>query len=378
MNAPDAPLASPDDFLGLEQGVHMAAAGESPPLASHERVVHDFLMDKAGGMSGRERIFDRVDEARRTVASHLTCSADDVGFPLNVAHGVNLVARGVGGPGDNAVMVQWEYPSASYPWMVGSEMDVRLVRGPRPSLDLDRIAEAVDSRTRAIVTSLVSYYTGELVDLGALRRMADAVGAVVIVDISHALGVMQLDLSDADFAFSCGYKWSLGVHGAGVGYCNRTRQPEWRPREVGWTSAEWIDAPDRDLRVVPVSDGRRFELGNPAVLPVLLLANGLAYLNGLGMEEVEAHVRNLATRLLDGLTSDGVTTLTPSATERRLGIVSFAVEDEQRWRLGLEARGVRAWIGDRRVRLSPHVYNGETDVARVLAAVRAVRTAGAD
>jgi selenocysteine lyase/cysteine desulfurase len=195
------------------------------------------------------------------------------------------------------------------------------------------------------------------------------------VDASQALGVANFDISLTDFTFACGYKWALGTHGAGIAYCNAARQPGWQPRESGWTSAEWVDADVRDTSVTTVRDGRRFELGNPAALCVQILGNGVDYLQDSGIDSIERHVRALTDVLWTELQALGMRMLTPSDPRRRLGIVAFAVDDEARWRRGLEAREVLAWTGDKRVRISPHLYNGMADVRQAIDAVEAVRNA---
>lgn len=365
-------LADPSDFHGLRHVHHLAAAGETPFLASQSTLFARFMEDKGDGMSGRERIYRNVDRARASVGKLLGVRVKEVGFPLNVAQGMNLVTRPLAGTAGNIVCPQWEYPSAMYPWVTGTGLEVRLVHDDRYQMDLDRFAASVDDSTRAIVVSVVSYYTGERIDLRAYRELADRHGAMLIVDMSHAFGAAPFDVTLTDFAFGCGYKWALGTHGAGIAYCNSERQPGWVPLDSGWTSAEWLDAGVRDATVVPVDDGRRFELGNPAALSVQLLGAGVDYLTSYGVEAIEAHLlalTSLLRRELDGL---GLNILTPESTDRRLGIVAFTVDDEAAWRRGFEARNVLGWVGDRRVRLSPHLYNSTGDIAAAVAAVAAI------
>jgi selenocysteine lyase/cysteine desulfurase len=369
------PLVSPGDFVGLPGLCHLAAAGETPMLASQAAVFSDFMYDKGRGMAGRERIYAKVSRTADSLGALLGCQAAELGFPQNVAQAMNMVARSLDLPDGNVVLPQWEYPSVLYPWVTGTNLEVRLVRTPDHLMDARRFRDTVDSRTRALAVSLVSYFTGELIDLAEYRDIADSCGALLIVDVSQALGVANFDISLTDFAFACGYKWALGTHGAGIAYCNAARQPRWQPRESGWTSAEWVDAGVRDTSVTPVRDGRRFELGNPAALCVQILGNGVDYLRAVGIDSVERHVRALTDVLWAGLGALGMRLLTPSDARRRLGIVAFAVEDEARWRRGLEVRGVLAWTGDKRVRISPHLYNGMADVRQALDAVEAVRNA---
>jgi selenocysteine lyase/cysteine desulfurase len=365
----EGPLADPNDFHGLAGVHHLAAAGETPLLASQAAVFERFMADKAKAMAGRERNFERVEDARRAVAGLMRVKPAEIGFPLSVAHGMNVLAGSFGDRNGNVVAPQWEYPSMTYPWVTGTGLELKLVPAPGYRMDAERFAETVDDKTRAIVVSLVSYFTGERIDLNVYREIADRHGAMLVIDMSHALGAGDFDLTLADFAFSCGYKWALGTHGAGIAYCNADRQPDWTPSDSGWMSAEWVDAGIRDATVVPVRDGRRFELGNPAVLTVQILANGVEYLSRLGLPAIEAHLLSMTGRLRQGLADLGLGILTPAESNRRLGIVSFTIDDEGWWRGELEKRKILGWVGDRRVRLSPHVYNSHGDIGAVLAAI---------
>jgi cysteine desulfurase/selenocysteine lyase len=74
------------------------------------------------------------------------------------------------------------------------------------------------------------------VDLPALRRLADQVGAWLLVDFTQASGYLPIEASLADFAFSACYKWMLGIAGVAVAYWNRRRLPGWAPASAGWHS----------------------------------------------------------------------------------------------------------------------------------------------
>jgi cysteine desulfurase / selenocysteine lyase len=327
------------------------------------------MADKSQGMSGRERIYERIENARRTVAGLLHVTPSGVGFPLSVAHGMNLLAGSFRNRRGNVVAPQWEYPSVTYPWITGTDLELRLVPNANYAMDADRFADSVDGDTRAILVSLVSYYTGERIDLNVYRDIADRHGAMLVIDMSHAFGAANFDVSLADFAFGCGYKWALGTHGAAIGYCNAARQPQWVPSDSGWMSAEWVDADVRNATVTTFRDGRRFELGNPATLSVEILATGVDYLARIGTPAIETHLLSMTEVLREGLVALGLSVLTPEEKERRLGIVSFRVNDEARWRKEFEARRILGWVGDKRIRLSPHVYNSLDEIAAVRAAI---------
>ena len=365
-------LAPTSDFVGLEGLVHLAAGGETPFLCRHERTYQRYAELKATGKRGLGRIMADADVARERVARLLGGSVDDVGFSYNVSQACNMVARVVakGRPG-NVVMQRWEYPSMMYPWLRLRESgwDVRLLANADNLIDYEQLAGLVDSGTAAIVVSHVSYLTGERVDLARLRAMADSVGALLVVDASHSLGVVQTDWSLADFVFCCCYKWLLGAHGVSIAYRNQQRLPAWTPQEVGWANVEWQDAADRGGALTPVHTGRMFELGISGLLAAAILGSALDYLGQFPLSDVETHVLNLSGHLLAGLESCGIEVMTPSAASQRAGNVAFAVDDQDAWRERLEEANVLCWTSDNRVRLSGFIYNDDEDVARALSAV---------
>lgn len=374
-------LVAKSDFLGLERVAHLAAGGETPFLKSHLDVMRQFAQDKSEGMEGRERFLAIAEETRGSLARMMGCQADDIGFPHSVAQAVNIVVGSLNlKPGDNVVMERWEFPSMFYPWLYYREfgVEVRLIE-PDPGsyqAPLEKIAALVDGRTRAVAISQVSYLTGERHDLAAYAKIAHDVGAMLIVDATHALGVVPVHAPHADFLFAACYKWILGTHGVAVAYWNRDRLPNWRPIEVGWRSLEWQNAAERggDYRHLPT--GQIFELGNPAFIGTSILANAVDYLAAVGIDRIESHVLELSGELWRRLDALGVNLFTPSNAEQRAGNIAFAVDDELHWRHELEAREVLTWTSDNRVRMSTHLYNDMDDVARGARAVEEILAQG--
>jgi cysteine desulfurase / selenocysteine lyase len=341
-------------------------------LTAQPGVLTDYARDKARGLDGIRSIYSRVSRARDDAAELLGVTPEEIGFPLNVAQAMSSIARTLDARGGNVVIPQWEFSSTLYPWVTGTSLDVRLAREHDHLLDVDRVSELVDGNTRAIVVSLVSYYTGELLDLVALRRVADSVGAALIVDASHAVGAVDFDATLADFVLSCGYKWMLGAHGGAIAYCNARRQPHWLPRESGWRSTVEVPTVERNLSVTQYTDGRRFELGNPAILPVLMTGEGVRYLTRLGIGAVDSYLGTLTRRIVERIDGLGLDLLTPRESQRRAGIVSFRVDDSSAWQARLDADGILVWATEGRVRLSPHVYTTPDDVDRALDAISTI------
>ena len=366
-------------FIGIDHVAHLATGGESPVLRANLEAATRFLLDKGDGMPGRERFFATADRTRTALARRLGGRPEDVAFLGSASEGLHVASEGIDWrAGDNVVVSQSEFPSVLLAWqrLRPRGVEVRGV-GREAVVCADEIAAAVDRRTRAIAVSHVSYLTGARHDLGRLRGLADRVGARLVVDASHALGVVPVDGTLCDAVVACCYKWLLAVHGVGVFYVNSRRWPDLAAPWVGWHSTHREDDWRRRTEYRLREDGARFEAGNPPFLPVYVLDSALRTLDGLDPRAVEAHVLALGGTLRAGLAKLGLPVFTPEAPEERAGNIVFATDRSADVERGLREAGVLVWAGDGRVRLSVHAYNDEADVARALAVLGDLTARGA-
>jgi selenocysteine lyase/cysteine desulfurase len=366
-------------FIGIEHVAHLATGGEAPVLCEHLAAATRFLLDKGDGMPGRERFFTTADRTRVALAARLGGRPEDVAFLGSASEGLHVASEGIDWrPGDNVVVGQSEFPSVLLAWqrLRPRGVEVRAV-GREAVVTHDEIGAAVDGRTRAIAVSHVGYLTGARHDLGRLRGLADRAGARLVVDASHALGVVPVDGTLCDVVVACCYKWLLAVHGVGVFYVNSRRWPDLAAPWVGWHSTEreedWRRRTEYRLR----EDGSRFEAGNPPFLPIYVLDSALRTLDSLDPRAVEAHVLGLGGTLRAGLAKLGLPVLTPEAPEGRAGNIVFATDRSADVERALREAGVLVWAGDGRVRLSVHAHNDEADVLRALAVLGDLTARGA-
>ncbi len=367
---PPGPIAK-TAFIGIAHVAHLATGGEAPVLRAHLDATARFLLDKGDGMPGRARFMDVVARARAALARRLGGAPEDVAFLASASEGLHVAAEGVDWrPGDNVVVGQAEYPSVLHVWhrLRPRGVEVRAVADD-VVVRAEALARAVDARTRVIAASHVSYLTGARLPLAGLRALADRVGARLVVDASHALGVVPVDGTLCDVVVACCYKWLLGVHGTAVFYVNGRRWPTLAPPWVGWHAIareeDWRRRGEYRLR----PGAERFEAGNPAFLPLYVLEEALRVLDQVDPAAVEAHVLALGGRLRAGLVKLGLPVLTPEPPEARAGNIVFASERSLEVEAALRAAGVLVWAGDGRVRLSVHAYNDEGDVERALEAL---------
>ncbi|WP_213992944.1 aminotransferase class V-fold PLP-dependent enzyme [Sodalis sp. dw_96] len=361
----DFPLFNPVDF-NLPEGVtHICAGGETAVLHRHQTAVATYFSDKANGMPGRTAQEEKLQLVRRQIAASWQVQPRDIGFVSNVAEGMSMLIESIHWrPGDNVCVYANEYPSlVSTLSLQKQKMELRLAQSIVPQ----EMARHIDNRTRLIAVSYISYLNGERADLMKLRELADAVGAMLVVDYTQAAGYLPINADIADFAFSACYKWLLGVTGTAIAYWNSRRRPDWRPLSAGWHSISiGTKRPDYLGELTLHQDALCFTRGNPSHISLYVLSSALDYLSAFDMHRVEAHIRQLTVPLLAALVDHSISTSTPAEPHRHGASVCIDTPHNAEVVALLREEKIFAWGGRGRVRFSFHGYNTLADVAHLI------------
>jgi kynureninase len=159
---------------------------------------------------------------------------------------------------------------------------------------VDELAAVVGPDTALVLLSHVAFRSGAVADLPALTALAHEAGALTVWDLSHAAGVLPLELDrwQVDLAVGCGYKYLNGGPGAPAFLYAATRLlPELRQPVQGWMgSAEPFVMGER---YAPAPGIRRFLSGTPPIVGMLPIADMLALLDEAGMAAVRRKSESL-------------------------------------------------------------------------------------
>lgn len=149
------------------------------------------------------------------------------------------------------------------------------------------VIDAISDEIGVVALTHVGYGTGRMYDMGAITDAAHAAGALVVWDLAHSAGAMPLDVSAADFAVGCGYKYLNGGPGAPAFlYVRPDRLSGFHNPITGWFGHT---APfDFTLDFVPADGIERGLVGTPHVLSLAALDAALDVFDGVDMRLVRA------------------------------------------------------------------------------------------
>jgi len=216
------------------------------------------------------------------------------------------------------------------------------LRTPAP----EDVAEAITEEVAVVMLTQVDYRSGRMHDMDAITKRAHEVGAVMIWDLAHSAGAVQVDMagSNAEFAVGCTYKYLNGGPGAPAFiYVRPDIVKNIEPALSGWLGH---DAPfAMELNYRPASATERMRVGTPPILQLGVLQEALKAWDGVDMAELRAASQRLSDLFINEVEArcPMLTLASPRDANARGSQVSFAFEHGYPAMQAIIDRGV---IGD--------------------------------
>lgn len=241
---------------------------------------------------------------------------------------------------------------------------------PVPAAD---IVSSLSEKTAVVTATHVDYRSARILDMAGITQAAHAHGAMVVWDLAHSAGALEVNLEayDVDFAVGCGYKYLNGGPGAPafVFVAPRLLEEAGQPLQGWWGHAEPF-AFEVDYRPAPGVD--RFLTGTANVLSLTSLEAALTAFDGVSIAQIRAKSVSLTSLLVDlweiHLAPKGITLGSPRAAAERGSHVALGFQGGKGLIDDLARRDVLADFRPpdlMRFGLAP-LYNSHSDVVSLV------------
>ncbi len=378
-----ATLARPsvrDQFPVVQTETCLNNARWHPLSLGAKKAIVDYLDYKSSG-GGNVPQYSTLQQERvkQLYAKLIGAHSSEIGFVPSTLAGENLIvsALGLPGIGGNIVTDALHFEGSLYLYgeLERQGLDVRMVKPRDGRVPLEDLEKKIDKNTKLVAVSLVSMINGFEHDLQAVCQRAHAHGAHVFADIVQAAGAVPIDVHacGVDFCAGASYKWLMGDMGLGFLYVKeelieRLRRPQYGYRQLAEMTYHVFpyDPPGRhvfDWKKKADAAGH-FEVGTVSNTTVAALSFSLEWLQKIGIENVQAQRQSLLRRLQKEMPKLGFEPMTP--VESTSPIVAFAMKDTERIAGKLSKANIDIAVYPHRVRISPSIYNDETDVDSLL------------
>ncbi|MDE3193697.1 MAG: aminotransferase class V-fold PLP-dependent enzyme [Chloroflexota bacterium] len=342
----DHPDTSREALQALAPGfVYCNVAGSGPtfPIAQRAAERARAWLSEVGMFShvGYDAYNAWLADARADIAALLgdAGGASRIALMTSATEGLNTMALGLRlPPGSLIATTAEEHGSALMPLHRRRERGdrLRIVRHETDAQLLGDLRRAFADGARALVMSLVSCKSGNVLPVGEACALARAAGAVSVVDAAQALGQIPVDVRalGADAVVTLGHKWLHGPLATGAVWVRDVEL--FSSERIGWRSQSTFDV-DAGYTLQP--DATRFEAGTIDAAAFVGLRQAIAVHRAFG-DAVPRRIAALRGRLLERVARLGVPLRSRPAEPT--GIVVLLPE-------GGDAAGIvtRMWTADR-------------------------------
>jgi selenocysteine lyase/cysteine desulfurase len=364
------------EFPVCKNKIFLAHAGVCPLPRRVAQAMNDCINEATLG-DQEAFVLHKLEDARKAGAQLLHCQPDEVSLVGPTSLGLSFVAAGLNfRKGDNILIYHDDYPSNVYPWMALAEKGVKVrllnVRALGQIRKIDVVGQ-VDENTRLVALASNHFISGHRIEHDEIGKFLRERGILFCLDAIQTLGAFPTPVDHVDFLAADAHKWLLGPCGAGVFFVKRDLQEKLNPPVYGWHNVRNPNFVAQDA-IEFRKGAAKFEAGTHGLIGVIGLLAAMEFALELGVENIARELLRKRTWLAPELQKKNYTVLHADAkTENASGITSFfaAGQDMAVLHQKLSENGVVASLrtdrkGQKYIRLSPHFYNTDAELQRVV------------
>ena len=322
--------------------------------------VGDVVAPLMGAPAGTVSMVPTVSQAQAMILSALTYTLDR----------------------DEIIMTALDFPSVRYVTdALAPKLGARVTVVPSDDnlgIDAQRIVDAITTRTRLVAISHVLFKSAWIMDVAPIIAKAHAVGALVLLDAYHAVGVIPVDVQalGVDFYMGGVLKWLCGGPGGCFLWVSPGQSAALSPVLTGWQAHQRPFAFESSFD--PASGAWRWLGGTPTVPALYAALDGPRIVGEAGLSAIRAKSQRQTARLIALADERGFAVHAPRDADRRGGTVAFDVPHGPAVAQALLSRDIvidyRPGAG---IRVAPHFYTTDEELEAAVAALDDILATGA-
>tara|TARA_B100000003_G_scaffold185384_1_gene179648 strand:- start:265 stop:1410 length:1146 start_codon:yes stop_codon:yes gene_type:complete len=317
------------------------------------------------------------DKTRNAVSKIVKCQPQEIVITQSVTDGINIVANGMNFSNDSNIIIrggEHEHHANYFPWLrLGKNLNVKnLPIDDNGGFTHSELKDLIDGKTRLVALSHGLYNSGLILPVKEIGEILQKENVPYFLDTAQTVGCIgDFDFADTrcDFMSFNASKWLCGPMGTGVFYCNEKSSELLEPLSVGGESAD----ANKDGRLEYKELPEKFQAGFRNYVGLAGMESSITYLQNLGLENIRKHIIKLSNLFIDEIGKIPESRIyVPEDESVRTSIVSFDIGENNPEMVVSELAKKGIIIAKREImdkpilRISPHVFNTEDEILRVI------------
>ncbi len=366
-------------FPVLERWAHLNSAAFGPIPSTAVKAVKDHFRARNRDASlNFMDWFDRLEQIRARIGRLVGAHSDDIAFCPSAGAGLSWFLQGIDWrEGDEILAFEHEFPNNLYaPHRLDARgVTFRPLRVPRSGFGPEAVLGALGPRTRLVLLSVVNYSNGLRAPVEELAPELKRRSVLLCLDATQSVGALDDDIGAIapDFLVVHGYKWLMAPEGTGFAYIPPSTRDWLVPTITSWRShRDWRNHEHlHHGRPVLPNTAAAFEGGVQPFPSIFGLGASVDLILGLDPAAIESRVLELAERCRAIVAGAGGV-LHPSAVgaaRSQIVTAAFPRRDSSDLARQLRERRVAVSVRQGHLRVAPHFFNDDSDLARLAEAL---------
>ncbi|MDX1991715.1 MAG: aminotransferase class V-fold PLP-dependent enzyme [bacterium] len=282
---------------------------------------------------------------------------------------------------NKVVITDMDFPSDIYVlrrWLP-EQMEVHTVQTRDGiTIDPDELLAAIDERTRLVSISHVLFRSAYIMPAKEIVAKAHSVGAQVVLNGYHSVGIIPVDVTDMNVDFYIGgvLKWLCGGPGGVFMYVRPDLLTTLEPKVTGWFAHKRPFAFEVDTFELR-EDSYRLMNGTPGVASLHSIQPGVDIITQVGVDNIREKSIRQTTLLIDLADQHGFEVISPRQTDHRAGTVTLNPPESYAVSRELLARNIKIDYREKAgIRIAPHFYNTDEEVRLVVEVIAEILADG--
>jgi cysteine desulfurase/selenocysteine lyase len=374
------------EWFEIEDATYLNLAGQAPmPKVSIRATQSALEVKKYPYLKPDSTYFEVPNRIRASIAKLIGAKPEEIALTSGASTGVAAVAYGLTWkPGDEVVTAKGEFPLQYTTWKPMEEREglkLKIVVPRERFISADDLIAAITPRTRLVSVSMVRFDDGSLLDAPRMAAACHKQGALLLLDVSQCCGALPMDVNQlgADFLVCAGYKWLLSPFGTGFFWVKSEHLNMVRPAPFYWMAV----AGSENFGALnfsdpkPAASAKRWDSPEWASyfnFNLTAMDVSVDFVVRMGPELVAAHNRRLIEFMFERLPKDRCVPASPLDSAQRGPYGCFAARSKEKtadlYQL-LWKENVIVSLREGNIRVSPHLYNTERDIDRLINVITA-------
>ncbi len=275
---------------------------------------------------------------------------------------------------DKVIITELDFPSDVYAlrsWLP-DHMRIHTIRSHDGiSIDIDELLDAIDESTRLVSTSHVLFRSAFIMPAQQITAKAHSVGAQVLFNGYHSVGVIPVDVAawDVDYYIGGVLKWLCGGPGGVFMYVRPDLLPALNPKVTGWFASRApfsFDVEKLELR----EDAYRLMNGTPGIASLHAIQPGVDIIAQVGVPAIREKSMRQTALIVELADEMGFKVVSPRDSERRAGTVTVNPPHAYEVSNELLARDIMIDFRPKAgIRIAPHFYNSDDEIRAAMLAI---------